>query len=145
MRKLIAPIVLHGKLEYGELNFDRPSYLKAMLNKIENVEVRITIEPKRGKKSRQQLGYLFGVVYMLLAEETGHSIEEIDRIMKGKYLTDKVLWRGSEITTAKGKTELNNLEMGEYISAVCLEAAELGIIVPPPEKNWDLLETSHME
>lgn len=142
MRKLTAPIVLHGKLEYGELCFDRPSYLKAMLNKIENIEVRITIEPKRGKKSNQQLGYLYGVLYALLAEETGHSVEEIDRIMKGKFLIDKVLWRGSEIITAKGKAELNNMEMGDYITAVCGEAADLGIIVPEPNREWDTLSTA---
>lgn len=140
MRKLVAPLSFRGRIEFGVLEYDRPKYFKGMLNNLENVDVRVIIEPVRGAKSNRQLGYLFGVVYTLLAEHTGHTVDEIDRIMKGKYLTDKILWRGSEIVTAKGKAELNHLEMEEFISQVVQEAREMGVEIPEPDREFHVHE-----
>ena len=126
-----------------KLVLDNPPYFRTVLLGYEDTEkVRITVEKERGAKTNRQLGYLFGVVYVEIARHTGYSIDELDAIFKAKYLKKSLKWRGGELQVIPSKADLTSEEMGEFISNVILEAAELGCVIPEPDKEWDTLETS---
>lgn len=142
LRKLVT-FVSHGAIKDGKLKLDNPAYFKTILFGYEDTEkVRITIEKERGAKTRRQLGYLFGVVYVEIARHTGYSVDQLDAIFKAKYLKKSLKWRGSELQVVESKANLTSDEMGEYISNVVLEGLELGCVIPDPDKNWDLAETT---
>ena len=141
LRKL-ATFVAHGSIKDGKLVLDNPPYFRTILSGYEDTpKVRITIEKQRGAKTLNQLGYLFGVVYPEIARSTGHNVDEIDAIFKVKYLKKKLMWRGAELITIDSKANLTSEEMGEYIGNVVLEAQELGIEIPSPNKHYALEET----
>lgn len=141
LRKL-STFVSSGAIVDGKLVIDNQAYFRTIVSGYENTpNVRITLEKKRGAKTLNQLGYLFGVVYVEIARHTGYSVQELDAIFKAKYLKKSLKWRGSELVTITSKADLTSDEMGEYISAVVLEAQELGCEIPDPDRYWDLAET----
>jgi hypothetical protein len=123
-----------ASLKDGKLVLKNARFFRAMLARYDDTEkVRVVVERETGSKTNRQLGYLFGVVYPEIAAHTGHTVDELDAIFKAKHLHAKVMWRGGEVTTIRSKADLTSEEMGEYITAIILEAAELGIEVPPPD------------
>ena len=142
LRKLVS-FTSHGSLKGGKLVLDNPAYFRTILFGYEDTpKVRIIIEKDRGAKTKRQLGYLFAVVYPEIARHTGMSIEDIDLALKAKYLKTKLMWRGGNLEVINEKKYLTSDEMGEYLANVLLEAGEMGIEIPQPDKNWDLQETT---
>ena len=143
MLRRLNTFVSHGAIKNGKLVLDNSPYFRMILNGYEDTEkVRITLEKERGAKTRNQLGYLFGVVYVEIARHTGYSVDELDAIFKAKYLKKSLKWRGGHLQVVESKANLTSDEMGEYISNVVLEGMELGCVIPDPDKNWDLAETT---
>lgn len=139
----LTTFVSHGAIKDGKLVLDNPRYFRMILSGYEDTDkVRITIEKQRGAKTNRQLGYLFGVVYVEIARHTGYSVDELDAIFKAKYLKKSLKWRGGDLQVVESKANLTSDEMGAYISNVVLEAAELGVVVPDADKNWDLEVTT---
>ena len=64
-----------------------------------------------------------------LLEKNEHSLHEI---FKSKFLRKRRFWRGNTLTTIGSTSSLSLKEMSDFISAIILEANELGIEVPPP-------------
>lgn len=136
MAKAIKTFVSRGEIKGGKLILDNSQYFKGMMSLFADAKVRIIVERITGKRSKNQLAYLWGVVYPLLAESTGFSPEELHEIFKEKYLRHKVLWRGGEMYVPQSTKHLSSIEMGEFMSAVILEAGELGVKVPNPDSEW---------
>ena len=145
LRKL-STFVATGSIENGKLVLENPAYFKTIVSGYEDTKnVRITLEKKRGAKTLNQLGYLYGVVYVEIARHTGYSVQELDAIFKAKYLKKSLKWRGSELVTITSKADLTSDEMGEFISAVVLEGQELGVEIPDPDRHYDLEETTRTD
>ncbi len=141
--KKLTTFVSHGSIKDGKLEFNNERYVRWMVSGFEDTDnVRIVIEKQRGNKTNPQLHYLFGVVYKLMAEHTGMSVEEIDAAMKARYLRNKMQWRGGDLTIIRDKRNLTSDEMGEFIEEVRREAADLGVVVPEADREWDLAETT---
>jgi len=142
MSRKLNTFVAHGSILNGKLVLENPAYFKTIISGYEDtLKVRLTVERARGAKTKNQLAYLFGVVYVEIARHTGYSVDELDAIFKAKYLKKSLKWRGADLVTITSKANLTSEEMGEYISAVVLEAQELGCEIPDPDKHWDLAET----
>ena len=145
LRKL-STFVSSAAIKDGKLVLENPAYFKTIVSGYEDTpNVRITLEKKRGAKTLNQLGYLYGVVYVEIARHTGYSVQELDAIFKAKYLKKSLKWRGSELVTITSKADLTSDEMGEFISAVVLEGSELGCEIPDPDKHWNLEETTRTD
>jgi adenylyl- and sulfurtransferase ThiI len=130
-----------GKLlEGGDVLANSPRAVKGHLAFYEPCDVIVHVERRVKRKSRQQLGYLYGVVYPALASHTGFSIQDLDKVMKHKYLRGKILWRGIELEPARDKKELTSNEMAEFITNVILEANEMGVEVPEPDQAYQSRE-----
>lgn len=141
--KKLTTFVTHGSIKDGKLVLNNDHYFLGMIHGFEDTpNVRIVIEKERGNKTNAQLRYLYGVVYLLMSDHTGMSIEEIDAAMKARYLKTKMQWRGGELTVIRDKRNLTSDEMSEFIQSVMIEAADLGVVVPQADKDWHVLETS---
>lgn len=146
MARKLTTFVSHGKLRGGKLVMDNIAYFRTVLSGFEDTDkVRVVIQKDRGTKTNRQLGYYFGVVLTEIATHTGHSVEELDSIFKTKYLKQKLMWRGGDMQVIQSKARLTSEEMGNYIASVILEANELGITIPDPDKGWDIEETTYIK
>lgn len=123
-------LVHGGTIAEGSLVLDNPSWFKGMLSMYDPCEVTVLVERKKKNPSREQWGYLWGVVYPEIARHVGHSVDDLHEIFKARHLRNKHLWRGTEITTVRGASDLDSNELAAFITDVLVEAAELGIEVP---------------
>lgn len=137
MKRKFTRLVTQGELlEGGNVRYNSARYVKGYLQQYEPCKITVLFERKTRSKSKEQLGYLFGVVYPIIADEIGSSIEEVHLAMKTKFLRKKIVWRGIQMTVVKGLSDLKLNETAEFITEVCLEAADLGCIIPEPDKAY---------
>lgn len=120
-------------LEGGEIAYASPRFVKGMLQQYDPCPITVVFERKKHSRSREQLGYLWGVVYPLIAEHTGHSTEDLHEVFKAKYLHHRVIWRGADMLLPGSTSVLTANEMAEFITNVIQEANELEIEIPPPD------------
>lgn len=128
--RLVARAELLGG---GKIEFKNKKWVKGMLAQYDPCHITVLFERQRKNPSREQWGYLWGVVYPAISEHTGHSPEELHKIMKRLHLLEKLKWRGTEISTIRGASELNANELAEFMTNVIQTAAELGIEIPLPD------------
>ena len=136
MKKKFERLSARGAIVDGRLVLDNPRWFKGMIQLHDDCKVMVVVERRKKSKSKEQLGYLWGVVYPLITEHTGHTPEELHEIFKSKFLRRRMLWRGTDITTVNGTQGLSTGEMAEFTSKVILEANELGIAIPEPDKLY---------
>jgi len=100
--------------------------------KLEGQEVRIEIDkPKRDRTNRQN-NYLWGVVYKYIADDVGHTVEEVHEEMKDKLLPREfVVINGLERMVEKTTTILTIKGFNDYIEQVIAFAGTLNISIPP--------------
>lgn len=136
MGKKLRPFTARGEIKAGKLVLDSPRFLKGMVQQFADCKVNVTISPRAKRKSKEQQGYLWGVVYPYMTEHTGHTPEELHEIFKVKFLRKKRLWRGAEMVVVGSTESLTSGEMAEFITNVVREAADMGIAVPDPDKLY---------
>lgn len=136
MARKLESVTYYGHIKEGVHTFDNERWYRGTIQQYDDTPTIITIERKKKSKSQEQLGYLWGVIYPLISQHTGHSIEDLHDVFKTKYLKRKILWRGADMVTTGSTVGLSSNEMSEFISNVKLEANELGIEVPEPDKLY---------
>lgn len=74
--------VFHGAVDKdGKLHLEaRDLFDRYLATTFKNKPVRIVVKPATRPKSKQQLGYLFGIVYPVLAEHFGYCDYELDAL-----------------------------------------------------------------
>lgn len=123
-------------IEGGIIVASNERYTKGMLAFYEPCEVVVYVERRKKNRSKEQMGYYWGVVLPEIAIHTGHSQEELHKIFKVKYLMQKMIWRGANVFTPRSTSELTTNEFAEYLSTIILEANEMGITVPPADQAY---------
>ena len=121
MFKKLNSFIFTGVLRGGKVVPKNPRYVRGSLQMYADCDIRVIVEKRKRGKSKEQLGYLFGVVYPEISQHTGHSVAELDMIMKQRYLKQKVLWRGADMFVTGSKAPLTSNELSEFISSVVLE------------------------
>lgn len=118
------------------LKFRSEPYLRHFLNKMRVGEMlTVTITNKRPKRTLAQHNFLW-VYYSHIAQETGHTPEEIHEWAKGMFLTTgikKVL--GKDVRIKGSTTNLSVSEFSEYVMRIAAETQ----IEPPPTENYGLV------
>lgn len=81
------------------------------------------------KRSNSQNRYLWGVLYKAIADESGHSSEEVHEFMKARFLPRQfIVINGEEMQAHKSTTQLTVPEFAQFVDQVSAFAAtELGI------------------
>lgn len=121
---------IYGRIKNGIIEVQR--FFKPDLLKNEGKSVEIKIE--ENSRTQQQNRYMWGVVYKIVSQETGYTVNEVHEVFKQKFLT--YTKKGHKFT--KSTTELSTKEFGEYLDQVINYAqSELGYIIPDPEIEFE--------
>lgn len=122
--------IFKGRVENGKFilnnreGFDR--YLLTL-----NGEVELKLGRDLGMRTDPQNKYLWGVVYRLIAQHTGHTDDEIHGLMGVKFRKKQLDIGWTIIST----TKLNKQEFSEYIENIKQWAAEeLGLYIPDSDE-----------
>lgn len=77
-----APIpVFHGVVtKDGKLVLDARSLFAGYVKRLANQAVTLTLKKQSRPKSTNQLGYLFGVLYPVIADEIGYKSYEVEEV-----------------------------------------------------------------
>ena len=124
------------KKEKAKIIFDNRNYFDFMIGKKfkDKEKVSVKVANRQKKRSPAQNSYWWGVCYPIIAETTGHTIEEIHEIMKIMFLPKKfVVIKGIEFEISKSTTKLSVDEGVEYTKKIRMfSAQELNANIPTP-------------
>jgi hypothetical protein len=111
--------------------------INTYLKKKEGQYVRIAFSQPIKERSKAQNRYIWGVVYEMIAAETGYTTEEVHEHMKSMFLPRKFIEIGGVMQQiTKSTTTLSTLEFNEYIDKVIAFAAqELSMSIPAPHEG----------
>ncbi len=128
-----------GTIKNGALKLDSSGKFKAYISRFEGKRIELTLGPIKHSKTLQQLRYVHGVVFNLIADECGY--DTIDPIKN--YLCDKYLEKRTAVSTKRDKSieytpslaDVKKDEMMIFIEK-CVQwaAKELGVVVPDPSQ-----------
>lgn len=128
------------KLKHTIYNLEKAS-LKSLYDEIKKLppgEYKVYLCNQHPAKTLSQLGYLYGVVYKIIALETGHSIRDIESLMKLKFNPQTIADLDGVETVVPGNTrDFNTKQMTEYIEEIRDWALhDLGLFIPEADKDY---------
>lgn len=123
-----------AKAKQGELVWDNKKAVRDYLSTIENKSVYVQIDREHGVRSSNQNNWLWGVIYKVIADSTGHTENDIHELMKKMFLPpiSKTIL-GKNFLTVKSTTKLNKIEFGDYVERIRAFVADFGIEIPNPQ------------
>ncbi len=128
---MLDKITLFFTPKDGDLNFEKPGFLKELAKTLPAVRHLMTITIFRNRISSNQMRYMFGVVYKLIGNHTGYTKEEVHQIFGKKYRS----YEKNGITFVRSITDLNTEETENYLKKVRMFAdIELRVVVPLPNE-----------
>ena len=123
--------IFHGSILKGKVIFDDRDSFDNYLLSLENMFVDIVIKKRRKDRSNQQNRDMWGVVYKIISETTGHTEDEIHDSMRAMFLMDNL----GKFPIMRSSTSLTTAEMEEYLEKIRQWAAqELSCIIPLPNE-----------
>lgn len=119
-----------GVIEHGKAKLLYPQYYHDWVAKFtEGADVDVIVRKHKKQRSIPQNNYLWGVVYKLISDYTGMTVEEVHEHCKWKFLRKRV----KRLHTTKSTTNLSTLEFNEYIDKIVFWAGEkLECFIPSP-------------
>lgn len=136
MSRKVVPVWSAAIDRDGKLHLDARSLFLRYLGTLKNQAVRVIVEKTTRRKSQSQLGYLWGVVYPVIAEELGYRSYEVDAVhdalmRKLRGLRPEPNPLGLRVSLAA----MSHEEVSEYIEDLRHWAlTEYGIVTPDAEK-----------
>jgi len=124
----------YGTIKDGKLVFDHAHMVKEVIACCRDMRVVVTIKKEGADPSLEQWKYLYAGVYKIFGDTYGWTIEDVDVYMKQKFMAENliVLPKGMILT----KSSFQKEGLVKYMDACIRYAAEEGVAVPPPDKNW---------
>jgi hypothetical protein len=134
------PLVLAGRVvDGGILHLDNRAQLdRALKHPSWQRRVTITIAPEEERRRQRANKYYWGVVLKMMAEECGHTADDLHELMKLRHNSKLVVepLTGEEVKIAQSTAKLTIPEFSVYLERVMLDGSEwLGIVFPEPSKH----------
>ena len=124
-KKFLATI--HG----GKMMIQDTDLFQRFISTQKDGEYDLIIKNHKRTRSNQQNRYYWGVIIRIIADETGHSDNEVHEHMKWRFLRK----RGGKLETVRSTTDLSTSEFEEYTENIRRFAAtELQCQVPIPNE-----------
>ena len=128
------------RLKHTIYNLEKES-LKSLYDEIKKLperEYNVYLSDHHPNKTLSQLGYLYGVVYKIIALETGYSIRDIESLMKLKFNPQEIADLDGVVTVVPGNTrDFNTKQMKEYIDEIKDWALnDLNLFIPEADKDY---------
>lgn len=135
LARQIVP-VWHGEVKNGKLDLWRRDAFGKHVASLDG-RVELVIRKHKAQRSSNQNRYLHGVVFALIAEDTGEDADVIKDYLATKFL----LVEDTRFPHRRSTADLNTAEMTEFIEQCRRWAAtELRINIPSPgEADGDLI------
>ena len=140
---MTTPFYIHK--EGGRI---RAAALRAHLDSLRDGSYKVTVKRATSKTTRQNsyLHVLFDIAARAMNEEcmgdgTPWTMEGVKQYAKDEHLyplVDMILPGGEVKQMAKNTRDLDDLEAGQTIERVIAHFAELGIILPEPNRQEEL-------
>ena len=124
----------YGKIEDGKLVFDYPHMMKDSIVMCPDMRVKVTLEKEGTDPSLEQWKYLYAVVYKIFGDNYGWTIDAVDVYMKQKFMAENLIVLPKGLILTKSSFQREGLV--KYMDSCIRFAAEEGVSVPPPNKNW---------
>lgn len=123
-----------GNIKNGTLTIKNRLTMESEIKKYDDCEAVIRVERLKNNRTKNQNAYYFGVVLDTIANDTGHTQEELHEIFKKMFLPKIFKKIGSKTVMINGSTTaLSTDEFARYIDRIIAEAGEMGISIPPAE------------
>jgi hypothetical protein len=124
-----------GIIKEGKLVLDDKPMFQTNLLSLEGREVEIGVGPIRHDRSNNQNCYLWGVVYKMLSDETGHTADEIHEWGKITFNGENLIIGGKEVRVGKSTAELDTVGFEDYCQNIRVWAQEeLNVRIPLPNE-----------
>lgn len=124
--------IFPGTVNKGKLTLHNPETFKTYFQKFEGKEVELTIQKKRKRITTPELRYYYGVILPYLCNYFGYTPEEMDLILKYKFLK-RVDKNGLE--RIPSKTELSTIETEAFYEEIRQWALiDYNIYIPLPNE-----------
>jgi len=117
-----------GYVDKGKLKITNEDVFRSYVARLKG-EVEIIVRKKKSQRSIRQ-NSLYWMYIGIISDALGYDTEEMHSTFKAMYLTDK----SGKLPIVRSTTALNKIEFGEYIDKIVRKSAELGIILPDPQK-----------
>jgi len=119
-----------GVVKNGKLTLTDEKRYSAYLATLQG-EVDVVVRRPRKQRTSPQNKFLWGVVYALISEHTGFTLDEVHDAMRLMFLRDE----DKSIPTLKSTTSLSVVEMSRYWEQIRQFAAEkLDLQIPDPNE-----------
>ena len=121
----------HGTVKDGKFIAEDAQSFKRSFYSFEGKRVTVSVGAFVKRRSNRQNRYLWGVVYKLLAEHTGHTVDEVHDACKAKFCAPKEV---CGVMVSGDTKSLDTVELEEYAMRVRVWCSELGLYVPKPNE-----------
>jgi hypothetical protein len=127
----------YGKVESGKLTLSNQQIFREELKGLSG-DVVVEVKEGKGKRSNQQNKFLWGVVYGLISEHTGHTPEELHEFFKDKFLSNRkhiIIGNEDREIELGTTTKLTTKGFEEFVENIRRFASvELETIIPEPNE-----------
>lgn len=135
---MASPVpVFHGVVtKDGKLVLDARGLFTAYVKRLKNQAVTLTLKKQTRAKSQNQTGYLFGVLYPVIADELGYRGYEVEQVHDACMRHLRGLKpEPNPLQLRVSLAEMSHEDVSNYISDLRFWAlTEYGITTPDSEK-----------
>ena len=129
--------VFHGVVtKDGKLLLDAKDLFAGYVKRLKNHAITLVLKKRTRRKSTQQLGYLFGVVYPVIADDLGYRQYEVEQVHDAIMRELRGLKpEPNPLKLRVSLAEMSHEEVSAYIEDVRYWAVTAyGIVTPDAEK-----------
>ena len=124
-------------IEGGRFKWDSPIQLQNFLKQFENVGVGVTIKKRYKNRSNNQNSYIWAVPIKMIADETGHTPQEVYDALWIEYCIEQKGYASKtfrqKLESSKRPSGLNTVEFNDWKEWLQRKGAEwFGINIPDP-------------
>jgi hypothetical protein len=120
----------------GKLRLDGSDLFRRYLQTLKNKPIRLVLKQQARAKSHGQLGYLFGIVYPIIADDMGYRAYEVEQVHDAIMRELRGLQpEPNPLKLRVSLAEMSHEEVSDYITDVRHWAlTEYGISTPDADK-----------
>lgn len=122
-----------AKVKDGKLDMYNKEKFVEWFKTLEGKEVEVTVEKKKKTRTIQENRYYWGIMLDILSSHTGYETDEMNEIIKYKFLQVD----DGKNTYCRSTKNLSTVEFEELMSRIRRWASsELSLWVPAPNEKW---------
>lgn len=120
--------IFTGNVTKGKVVLDSPERYAVHLSRLEGARIELVLRKETHQRTTSQNRYLFGVVYAIIAENTGYEVEQVHDAMKVMFASKRL---ENNLTITERTSKFDTKRMTEYIDSIKRWAAEfLQVYIP---------------